>query len=168
MMNSKTLDSSQKASSASRCQETLGEVRDQLRLFVSTLTVKVLTKCGVIQNCTSQQWSNHATRLINQTMEGLGACKNIFPDKKSIRNTCNGVMIDLKKAFSGKRLESVIGSQDPNVDTVIVQLMQTRVKDLYDLLKYEEHGWMSKVVLRIIMVIVGVLFCWIIISVLMV
>ncbi|XP_071344876.1 uncharacterized protein [Trachinotus anak] len=118
--------------SDSGCESTTkAEGEDPLRLFVTLLTVKVLTKCQAVQNCSQEKWINHTKRLVNQTMEGIAITEGFCPDVKHLKKVCKAVMKDLEKKFCGRRLlESVILLEDPAIDTVIVHSLQAHIKNL--------------------------------------
>ena len=63
-------------------------------------------------------------------MEGLGVTKGFCPDVKNTKKVCEALLKDLAKKFWGRHLpESVILLQDPAVEKVIVQSLQTHIKE---------------------------------------
>lgn len=48
---------------------------NHVRLLVSLLTAKLMTKCHVLQNCSQEERLAHTKRLVNQTTEGLTVTK---------------------------------------------------------------------------------------------
>lgn len=118
--------------SASGCESTTeAESENQLRLFVTLLTVRVLTKCHALQNRSHEELVAHTKRLLNQTMEGLAITEGFCPDMKSTKKVCKAVLKDLDKKFCRRHLlESLILLQDPVVDAAIIESMQAHVKEL--------------------------------------
>lgn len=129
-----TMDQPQTTESAdppAGCESTTeAESENQLRLFVTLLTLRVLNKCHALQNRSNEEWVTHTKRLVNQTMEGLTITEGFCPDLKATKKVCKDVVRDLQKKFCGRRLlESAIALQDPVVDTAVVQSLQARIKE---------------------------------------
>ena len=117
--------------SASCESETEADSENQLRVFVTLLTVRVLTKCHALQNRSQEEWVTHTKRLVNQTMVGLTLSEDFCPDNKTTKKVCKAVIKDLTKKFCGRRvLESLILIENPAVDTAIIESLQAHIKEL--------------------------------------
>ncbi|TKS69217.1 hypothetical protein D9C73_003281 [Collichthys lucidus] len=110
-------------SSVSRCEPTTeSESEEQLRMFVTLLTVRVLEKCNTLKSCNQEMVVAHIKRPITE-----GFC----PDIKDVKKVTKAVMKDLQKMFGSKRLlETVTSLEDPVVDTAIVQRLQANIKNV--------------------------------------
>ena len=143
--------------SASSESETETEGENQLRLFVTVLTVRVLTKCHTIQNLSQNEWITRIKRLVDQTMVGLDVSEGFCPQLKTTKKVCKAVMKDLTKKFSGRRvLESLILLRDPVVDKAIIKSLQTRIQKLsIKLTKNAASRALWKDVLQVVGLIAG-------------
>lgn len=110
--------------------ETQVESNDQLRLLITTVTVRVLSECKFLKNQREQGWIPHTKILINNSIEELAAYENVFPDLKWTKKLCKAVVKDLRKKFGGKiLLEHMMLLQDPAVDKAIIQSVTMHVKE---------------------------------------
>ncbi|KAE8301082.1 hypothetical protein D5F01_LYC01235 [Larimichthys crocea] len=93
-------------SSVSRCEHTTeSESEEQLRVFVTLLTVRVLEKCNTLKSC----------------REGLAVTEGFCPDIKDVKKVTKAVMKNLQKMFGSKwLLETGTSLEDPVVDTTII------------------------------------------------
>ena len=131
VQTSTSVESSDPSASDSK-STTESERVDQLRLFVTLLTVKVLSKCHAPKKCRQEELIAHIKRLVDQTMQDLTIAESFCPDVKSIKKVSKAVLKDLrKKLYSKKLLESVVLLQDPAVDSVIVETLQAHTRDFY-------------------------------------
>ncbi|KAG8015085.1 hypothetical protein GBF38_022376, partial [Nibea albiflora] len=106
------------------------ESEEQLRMFVTLLTIRVLDKCNTLKDHSQEMVVAYVKRLINQTMEGLAVTACFCPDIKDVKKVTKAVMKDLQKMFGSKRLlETVISLEDSAVDTAIVQRLQANIKN---------------------------------------
>lgn len=102
--------------------------QDQLRLFVSVLTVKLLSKCHAIKSRSQEEYVAHIKRLVSQTLEGLPVAENSCPHIRTTKQLCKKILKELEKKFSGRRnLESLIIQQDQAVDEAIVQCFRAHI-----------------------------------------
>nr|XP_046246742.1 uncharacterized protein LOC124060169 [Scatophagus argus] len=117
---------------ASGCEPTAGaENENQLQVFVTVLTVRVLNKCNAVTNHNQEEWVAHIKRLVNQTMEGLTVTEGFCPDIKSTKKVCKAVMKELQKKFGSRRvLETLMLLEDPVVEAEVVRCLQAHIKDL--------------------------------------
>ncbi|XP_042292019.1 uncharacterized protein LOC121913375 isoform X2 [Thunnus maccoyii] len=143
--------------SASSESETEVESENQLRLFVTVLTVRVLTKCHAIQNMSQDEWVARIKRMVDQTMKGLDVSEGFCPELKTTGKACKAVIKDLKKKFCGKRLlKTVILLQDPVVDKAIIKTLQAHIQELsVKLAEKEASRAFWKDVLQVVALIVG-------------
>lgn len=120
-------------SAASHCETTSKvEKANQLRLFVTLLTVRLLTKCHTVQHQRQEEWIAHTQRLIKQTLEGLDETVDFFFHMKNTKRVCNTVMRDLTKLFGGRHmLKSLLLLQDPAVDSAIIQILQIHIREFF-------------------------------------
>ncbi|GLD64645.1 uncharacterized protein AKAME5_001618100 [Lates japonicus] len=116
--------------SASACEAPAETVDDQLKLFVTVLTMRVLTKCRTLKVRRNEEWVAHTKHLVEQTLEELTVSEGFRPDLKDTKKVCKAVVSDLKERFGRKsRLESVMLLQHPKVDSAIIQSLQTHIKE---------------------------------------
>lgn len=155
--------------SASGCESTTqAEGEEQLRLVVTLLTLKVLTKCDALQNRGHEEWVSHAKHLVNQTMEGLTISESFCPDAKNIKRVSKAVIKDLEKKFCGRHLlQTLISLQDPVVDTAIVRSLQVHIKECSARLAEKaasQSGWKNMLqVMGFVAIILGAFFIIVII-----
>ncbi|KAK5848259.1 hypothetical protein PBY51_005888 [Eleginops maclovinus] len=129
------------------------ESEKQLRLFVTLLTVKVMSKCHALKNRSQEDWTTHTKRLVNKTMEGLAITKGFCPDVRSTKEVCKDVLKDLQKKFCSKRqLESLILSQQPAVEAAIVQCMQANIKKLSTQLATKDSSSWKEDLLKVLFI----------------
>lgn len=112
--------------------ESVPEAQDknQLSLFVTMLTMKVLCKCNILQNLSQDDWIPQLKRLVNQTMEQLDDYKDFCPDFKYNKKIRKAVLRHLKKKYKDKNYESLILQQDPTVEAAIVKAITAHIIDL--------------------------------------
>lgn len=104
---------------------------EQMRLFVSLLTVHVLIKCKAFKDRSQETWAAHTNQLIDKTMEGLRVPKGFYPELKHLRKVSNSVIGELKKLFCGRQsLEYVVVLQNPAVDATIVRTIQACIQNM--------------------------------------
>lgn len=104
------------------------ESQDQLRLFVSVLTVKLLSKCHATKSRSQEEHVTHIKRLVSQTLEGFTVAENSCPHIRTTKQVCKKILKELEKKFSGRRnLESLIIQQDQAVDEAIVQCFRAHI-----------------------------------------
>lgn len=104
------------------------ESQDQLRLFVSVLMVKLLSKCHANKSRSEEEYITHIKRLVSQTLEGLHVAENSCPHLRTTKQVCKKILKELEKKFGGRRnLESLIIHQDQAVDEAIVQCFRAHI-----------------------------------------
>lgn len=102
-----------------------------LQLFVTLATVRLFKDCNAIKGRTRDQWVAHSKRLIDQTMIGLVLTDGFCPENKNVRPTSKSVVKQLQKEFCTKQqLDALVMMEHPSVDAVIVQCMQTHIREL--------------------------------------
>jgi len=109
------------------------ETNDQLHLFVTLLTVRILTRCQALQKRSEQEWISHTKRLINEAMVGLTVAEDFYPSTKKIEKVSKKIVKELQGKFSSRRvLESRMLLQDPDVDAAIVHSIRAHITKLSD------------------------------------
>lgn len=104
---------------------------NQLRMFVTALTIEVLTKCNALENHDWGTWVAQTNRLIDQTMERLSTTKGSSLNIEKSSKVCKAVLKDLEKQFCSRQwLENAILLQDPIVEAAIVQSSTTHIKKM--------------------------------------
>lgn len=105
----------------------------ELRLFVSLLTVRVLTKCNALENHSKEVWLSHTKKLRDKTMEGIVVSKVfICPDLEAIKKISKEVVKELGETVRGRvDWEALIVSDDPAADTTFVRVLQDHISQFY-------------------------------------
>lgn len=107
------------------------ESANQLRVFVTALTIEVLTKCNALENHDWETWVAQTNRLINQTMERLSDTNGSSLNIEKTSTVCRAVLRDLQKQFCSRQwLEASILLQDPIVEAAIVQSLTIHIKKM--------------------------------------
>jgi len=123
------MDLNDKSASPEAAEQT--EAKDHLRLFVTLLTTRLLTRCHSLQNRGEQEWISHAKRLINETMAGFTVAKEFFPSVKKVEKLSKKIVKELRKKFTSSRvLESLMLLQDPDVDAAIIESIRAHIAEL--------------------------------------
>lgn len=107
------------------------DTNNPLQLFVTLVTVRLFKDCNAIKDRTRDQWVAHSKRLIDQTLIGLVLTDGFCPENKNVRSMSKSVVKQLRKEFCTKQqLDKLVMMEHPSVDAVIVQCMQTHIREL--------------------------------------
>lgn len=105
------------------------ERANQLRFFVTVLTLKVLKECRALKGRTQETWIGQTKRLIEQTILGLTNFDDVFLKSNRTKKVCRSVLLDLQKRFHRRNvLNASILLEDPMVEDALVLSLRFHIK----------------------------------------
>ncbi|AWO99780.1 Hypothetical protein SMAX5B_012464 [Scophthalmus maximus] len=97
--------------------------KEELRTFVTLVTLEVLKKVGALQGIKDKEWNKYTLLLVDKTLEGLPEGINLFVRPKTV---AKAVIVELRGKF-GKKLKFMLHLEDPGVDAVIAECFQSQI-----------------------------------------